>query len=54
MRKLATIIKQKKAIEIRNKRAGEFFEEEAEEGSDNEDHDHEVKKIDDDEEAKQY
>ena len=31
--------------------AGQFFEEEAEEGSDNEEHDHEVKKIDYDKEA---
>jgi hypothetical protein len=34
------------------KRAGEFFDEEAEEGSDNEEHDHEVKKINDEDEEK--
>lgn len=52
LRKLATIIKQKRKAEMKVKKAGEFFDEEAEEGSDNEDHDHEVKNINYDEEEK--
>lgn len=52
LRKLATIIKNKKNHEKRMKLAGDMFEEEAEEGSDNEEHDNQIKVINDDDQNK--